>query len=284
MTRFTKKLTFIAFLFSAFGGYIAFAQEADPDERIDALESKVEEINNNMSQILALLQAQQQKPEAAQPEPTPAVTEPPAAASPAATKMVPGVALEVWGLPKDYNADFLPGRAMGGFVDDGPSFHLSNFWTDPDYAQLKNSPVGLKWSGFFKAEKQGVYTFAIVMEKAQHDEGIISYDMWHTKLLISENPIISQSNRIPGGLKWGSADQYLIQQKAWTASGSESVELAPGYYPIELMTHFTYEGDAHVGPTANFNDYKPFKITLRVRGPSDLKPTVLSGSTLFLKE
>lgn len=266
---------------------------AESAARIEALEKNVDSLKGDLSEIKTLLRGIG-APAAAQP----AATQPAGAASagtnvvakqvPAAAgkgKMVPGASLEVWGLPLWFSGEALPGRSSGGFVDTGDYFKLSNFWKDKEFASLKNSPVGLAWSGFFKADKEGPYTFTVIANKEETKGLQIPLISWNVELLIAGKSVLRSVHQPHLKDPYG---MYAMIEAPYTQADPATVELEPGYYEFQLRTFFFVgkDGLEHTKNNVkmNFADYAPFSIDVKVRGPNDLSARKLDFNTLYLKQ
>lgn len=244
------------------------------------LEDRVEKLEGNIAAILDILKKQQgaaTSPAASAPAPSSgAVTtappsptsQPQTAPSAPAQKPIslkPGAILEVWTLKGDFSGDAPTGRSVGGLLDMGDYFNLLNFTEEPSLASLSSNRLALKWSGLFRAKESGVYVFSL---EWSIQRGINRHNVyWAAELAIDEQSLIKESPELSP-----------YNPLAYSASSEVQLE-AGGIYPLTLLT-FIAARDAV--STTNW-DYSKMKLTLKVRGPSDMTPKTITASDLFHK-
>ena len=263
-----------------------------------AVEKRVEKLESDIGQILQILKTQQQSPAApatANPPSQASSTDPAspdaaattsgqsAAATPApqaakaqqTANLKPGAILELWVLKPDFTGDAPLGRSIGALVDEGEYFRMANFLEEPSLSGQQSNRVAVKWNGLFKAKETGAHVFTLELSKptdANDNKGSLLYGSFDSVSWVVDFSISDQS--IIKHITEKSSANREIQ-----ASESAEVNMEPGYFPLSIMTFFNVER----GEVMKWNYAKP-KITLKVRGPSDMKPRIVTSSDLFHKE
>jgi len=263
------------------GLFTAGAQQPTPDPAAPPLDKRVEKLEGDIGQILQILKSQQTQPAAPSQAPASpsASTQSPstplaqqAAKAPAAqtASLKPGAILELWLLKPDFSGDAPTGRSIGGLIDQGDYFTLTNFTDEPSLANQQTNRIALRWSGFYKAKEAGPHVFTV--EWSKPEESVVrggESAFWTAELSIDQQSILKGAP----GLGYASRNPISF-------SDSAEVQLDPGFYPLTLLT---FVASSQPLPVTGWN-YGKMKLTLKVRGPSDMTPRTITSKDLFHKE
>ncbi len=281
-----SRTAFSASIFAVFTWPIltATAQQSTPSPTPGvppSIEDRVGNLENNVGQILDILKKQQAAPVAPSAQsPSTAPQSPPVGGQPGSTPpapkietvLRPGAILEVWTLKSDFSGDAPTGRSVGGMLDQGDYFSLLNFTEEHSLASLQTNRIALRWGGLFRAKETGVYVFTLEWASARGVSPVGETSFWTANLSIDSQTLIKESPQI---IERGSRTRLEL-----TFSSSAEVQLeAGGIYPLTLLTFIAAQTEL---PTTNWN-YDKMKLTLKVRGPSDMTPRTITSKDLFHK-
>jgi hypothetical protein len=254
------------------GIFTAGAQQTTPDPAAPPLDKRVEKLEGDIGQILQILKSQQTQSTTPAKSATPPSTVPSPSNSPAqAASLKPGAILELWILKPDFSGDAPAGRSIGGMIDQGDYFTLTNFTEEPSLANQQSNRIALRWSGFFKAKEAGPHVFTVEWSKPKGN--MINSDItafWTADLSIDQQSLLKGAPQV--------FRPYRDNDVAF--SDSAEVQLDPGFYPLSLFTFMSSSGRL---PTEGWS-YAKMKLNIKVRGPSDMTPRTITSKDLFHKE
>jgi hypothetical protein len=256
------------------------AQQPSPSPAASpTVEDRVQKLEGDIGQILQILKGQGPAASgAAQSGVASAPANPPAPAAPSApasapVTLKPGAILELWLLRGDFSGDAPTGRSIGGILDQGDYFNLLNFTAEKSLATYQSNRIALKWSGLFRAKESGVYVFTLEWSCPAIDRGDSENPcFWVGDLSIDGQTLIKEAPQI-------SRNHYNWYSLAYSASSEVQLE-GKGIYPLTILTFLSSSSNL---PTTDWN-YDKMKLTLKVRGPSDMTPRVITSDDLFHKK
>ena len=278
-----NKLGILLIALASAGILTAGAQQpTTPAPAAPPLDKRVDKLEGDISQILQILKSQQTQPAAPSQSaaaPVAATQSPstnpaqPAAKAPAAqtASLKPGAILELWLLKPDFSGDAPAGRSIGGLIDQGDYFTLTNFTEEPSLVNQQTNRIALRWSGFYKAKEAGPHVFTVEWSKPE-GEYVVRSDgekFWTADLSIDQQSVLK-----------GAPLLVFSGRASMSFSDSAELQLEPGFYPLTLLTFVAAKDSL---PVTGWN-YGKMKLTLKVRGPSDMTARTITSKDLFHKE
>ncbi|GAA4875921.1 hypothetical protein [Ferrimonas pelagia] len=158
------------------------------------------------------------------------------------------------------------GVIIGSFVDAKPPlFSFGNIKQDDTaWSMFAGSHIGLKWSGYFKAEEVGDYVLMITRDVVKTN----TYTNSCTFDISLSGSVISKA-----GFKHSKESSYWNRDD--TMNTTTPLSLDKGYYPIEIWMH--------CGVTKSYwnewvKDVDDITWTIKLKRPSDRMVQVASSS------
>jgi hypothetical protein len=261
------------------------------ENRVDALENKVDKMDSNISQILDLLknkpppastgqQASNSSASATSATPASAPKGSPvtqiAKANTQSLKLQPGALLDVWLLEPDNDA--IPTTpSMGTVLDEKAYFSLARYLDEPTLKGSEGQPLGFLWSGFLKIKEKGQHVFVIELV---HGKGRSAAN----KFLYPDTINLAAELQIEGETVVSGKDSFLDREnQAASKPFSAIAELEPGLYKMQLWVTATAIPD-HKGDNPGLIIHKNLSVALKLRAPSARTAMPLTSADIFHKE
>ncbi len=282
--RFRRAFTACFVLLGLLGfGLVSFAAPpASPSakDRLERLEQKVDALNASLERVLFLLEGNASAPTAvntpAQPSRHPEV---PAPAAPAESDQPmpveltgptsPGTTLDLWLRPPGYKGGIPTTPSLVTLRDDrGPFFHLARHEKEPSMAGNTGKALVHVWRGHLQIKTSG--THVLIADFQRKKDRIVATEQkwddylfaWAARLRVGGKTLLDETNRFTSAGKG-------------TLSRTFTLELEPGYYPVEIVSWMPKQADEEE------YYFKPLTFALRLREPGTDKPRDL-GPTDFV--
>ncbi len=276
--RISQSFAIFAVCVTAGLGLIRAQDAPAPENRVEKLEKRMDDLDGKLDAILKAVSGNQPTaPTSPTPEPPASATTDPKsvpAAAPSKIQLDPGPLMDFWVLKDDAPLDVVPEEySLGTVVDDKSLFLGKRFRDFPEFAPHWNSRIGTLWSGILNIKEDGKYTISADLTLNVTEKNI---DLSHRKYDIVawvdvEGTKVLQISE--------AGDEYnAIRGVKRVLSKSHPLDLSAGSYKVKIwlasMGQGTYQG-------AEAHRLEDMELTLKLRGPSDLKPDVLTKNLLL---
>lgn len=268
--------TLFVIIFASFCPTQATSAQDQPtvEARVERLEKRMEGFDDKLDTILKAVSAKEPAttvPSAVTEGPKTETTQPSSAST---VKLEPGPLLDFWVLKNDAPLDLVPEEySLGTVVDEKALFVGKRFRDFAEFTPYWNSPTGMLWSGILTIQEGGKYTLSADLtlnttKKDLPNDGRPTYSV--------SSWVDFEGTKVVQLSEQGRAVDVLDQQSR-VVSQSHPLELLPGQYKVRVWLASIGQGTDQQAGLVRLEDAD---LTVKLRGPSDQKPVVLTKELL----